>query len=110
MRCDKIEMETNYRSYLKKYDSRNKKEDMLCDKSFLLTLDSSLDPSARVVVHTISIATGMLATISTTVKEMASFSFSPFRSRYTNTACVCMVYDDVMLDMIVFKRNAVSRE
>eukprot|EP00597_Dinobryon_sp_UTEXLB2267_P019485 CAMPEP_0201108832 /NCGR_PEP_ID=MMETSP0812-20130820/63229_1 /ASSEMBLY_ACC=CAM_ASM_000668 /TAXON_ID=98059 /ORGANISM="Dinobryon sp., Strain UTEXLB2267" /LENGTH=59 /DNA_ID=CAMNT_0047370463 /DNA_START=339 /DNA_END=515 /DNA_ORIENTATION=+ len=35
-------------------------------------LDSSFDPNASVVVVTISIASGMEATINTTVKESAS--------------------------------------
>ncbi len=38
-------------------------------------------PSASVVVHTISMAMGMEATSSTTVKESALLTFSPWPSR-----------------------------
>ena len=40
-------------------------------------LDSSLEPRARVVVVTISMAMGMEATMSTTVKERASTGAIP---------------------------------
>mmetsp|Transcript_29114 Transcript_29114/g.62736 ORF Transcript_29114/g.62736 Transcript_29114/m.62736 type:complete len:234 (-) Transcript_29114:618-1319(-) len=48
-------------------------------------LESSLEPRASVVVHTISMATGMEATISTTVKEMVSVRPSPEPSSQPNT-------------------------
>lgn len=45
------------------------------------SLDRWREPSASVVVHTISMAMGMEATSSTTVKDSASRTCSPFMSR-----------------------------
>lgn len=44
-------------------------------------LDSSLDPNARVVVVTISMAIGIEATINTTVKDSASTGEIPTTQR-----------------------------